>query len=109
MKVPGWYELVLLALASYRVWRLLAEDTVLDRPRAWVVGLSGWQAGQRTPVTYRESLAEFLTCSSCFGFWVSVVWFASFQLWEHGTIVASVPFAISALLIGCAVVMSDDE
>jgi len=108
MSIPNWYELLLLGLASYRTWRLLAEDVILDRPRAWVVGLSGWKAGQRTPGSYREGLAEFLTCPACAGFWCSLAWFASYQLWPHGTVVASVPFALSAVVIAVASVLSDD-
>ena len=107
MTVPNWYQLLLLGLAAYRVFRLLAEDVVLDRPRAWLVGLSGWTAGQRTPTSYREGLAEFLTCPACAGFYVSLGWFASFQLWPHGTVVVAVPFAISTVVIVFAALLSD--
>ena len=108
MSIPNWYETLLLGLAAYRVWRLLAEDVILDRPRAWVVGLSDWTAGQRTPASYREGLAEFITCPACAGFWCSLGWFGVFQLWEHGTVVAAVPFAISTIVIAAASVLSDD-
>lgn len=80
MSIPDWWETVLLALAAYRVWRLLAEDTILDRPRAWLVGLSGWTAGRPTPLSYRAWLAEFVTCPACFGFWVSLAWWLAFQI-----------------------------
>ena len=33
-QIPTWYGTILLSLAAYRVWRVLAEDTILDRPRA---------------------------------------------------------------------------
>jgi len=108
MSIPNWYETLLLALAAYRVWRILAEDTILDSPRSRLVGLSGWKAGQPTPLTYRAWLAEFVTCSSCFGFWISVVWWSAYQAWPHGTVVVAVPFAISTAVIAVASVLSDD-
>ena len=108
MSIPNWYESLLLALAAYRVWRLLAEDVILDRPRAWIVGLSDWTAGQRTPASYREGLAEFITCPACAGFYVSLAWWGAFQLWPHGTVVVAVPFAISTAVIAVASVLSDD-
>lgn len=107
MTIPDWWELTLLSLAAYRVFRLLSEDTILDWPRNYLVGLSGWQEGRPTPPGYRVRLAEFLLCSSCFGFWASVAWWLSYQLWEYGTIVAAVPFAISTVVIGVASLLDE--
>jgi len=46
MDVPSpWVALILLA-ASFRIWRLLADDEILERPRYWLVRLPrGWQEG----------------------------------------------------------------
>jgi len=107
MSIPNWFEFALLSLAAYRVFRLLSEDTVLDRPREYVVGLSGWTEGRPTPPGYRVRLAEFLLCSSCFGFWISVAWWLSYQLWEYGTVVAAVPFAISTVVIAVASLLNE--
>ena len=107
MSIPDWWEFLLLGLASYRTWRILAEDTVFDTPRAWAVGLSDWSEGQRTPSSYRAGLAEFLTCPACFGFWVSLLWWGAFQQWPHGTVVVAVPLAISAVVIAVASVLSE--
>ena len=107
MSIPNWWEFLLLSLAAYRTWRLLAEDTVLDTPRAWAVGLSDWTEGQRTPSSYRAGLAEFLTCPACFGFWISLFWWAAFQQWSHGTVVVAVPLAISAVVIAVASLSSE--
>ena len=109
MAVPDWWQFLLLGLASYRTWRLLAEDTVLDTPRAWVVGLSDWKEGQRTPSSYREKLAEFLTCPWCFGFWTAIGWWAAWQVFPHATLVLSVPFAISVVVGVLASLLPDDE
>lgn len=85
MNVPGWYALLLLALSAFRTWRLLAEDTILDRPRAALV----------RPLPKGE---EFILCPWCAGFWVSLAWWAAWQAWPHGTLVVAVPFAISAVV-----------
>ena len=108
MSIPNWWETLLLTLAAYRVFRLLAEDTILDNPRSWLVGLSGWKAGQPTPVSYRAWMAEFITCSACFGFYVSLFLWGAYQAWPHGTVVVAVPFAISTAVIALASVLSDD-
>ena len=108
MTIPNWYELLLLGLAAYRTWKLLAEDVILDRPRAWIVGLSDWTAGQRTPASYREGLAEFITCPWCFGAWNAIGWWGLWQAFPHFALVAAVPFAISVVVGSIASVLPDD-
>lgn len=83
--IPNWYALVLLALAAYRLWRLLALDTILDRPRHRLVRAE----------SKRE---EFLQCPFCFGAWITVGWWLAWVAWPHWTLVVAVPFAISALV-----------
>jgi len=95
--IPTPYELVLLALASYRVWRLLAEDDILDSPRMWLLRLPRkWKDGDSIPVEYREKWATFLTCPFCLGFYVSLGFYL-FWIWEpQWTLVAATVGAISA-------------
>lgn len=97
MSVPGPWEFLLLGLAVWRLWRLLAEDTILDGPRAWVLGVPGWKpAGHETPPPgYREKLATFLTCPWCAGFWLCVVAWAAWVVWPTATLFAAVPWALS--------------
>lgn len=52
--------LLVMTLAAFRVWRLIGEDTILDRPRDWVIERS-------------EKLSDFITCPWCAGFWISGV------------------------------------
>lgn len=93
MTVPNWFELIVLALAAYRTFRLIGEDTILDRPRAWLVRLHEYpDAG------YREGLALWLQCPWCAGFWNAIVWFGLWQIWPHATLVAGALFAISTLV-----------
>jgi hypothetical protein len=97
MSVPSLWITVLLAAASYRIWRLLAEDVILDRPRRWIVRLPlKWKEGMLIPDGYRYRLAEFINCPWCLGFWVSIAVWIAWQADEHLTTVIAVPLAISA-------------
>jgi len=96
--VPAVYELVLLALASYRLWRLLAEDDILDRPRRALLRLGSWQEGEDAPVGYRAKLGEFLACPWCAGWWIALAWWGAWLLEPDWTLVAAVPFVLSALV-----------
>lgn len=98
VNVPGPWETAVLALAAYRVWRLIADDTILDRPRAWVLGVPGWKpTGHETPPDgYREKLATLLTCPWCMGFHLAYGVFL-FWLWlPTPTLLICVPLAISS-------------
>lgn len=48
---------VLIGLASYRIWRLLAEDTILEPFRLW---LPDW-----------DWIGDWLYCPWCSGSWVA--------------------------------------
>lgn len=98
MSIPDWWTALLLALAAWRTFRLLSEDTILDRPRAWLLGYSGWKEGESLPPTLREGLSEFVTCPYCLGFWVSLGWWGAWQAWPHATVVVAVPLAVSAVV-----------
>jgi Protein of unknown function (DUF1360) len=101
--VPDWWAALLLAAAAFRVWRLLAYDSILDRPRAWVVG--SHVTGDRYLATSgreeirevkRPKFAEFVQCPWCFGFWIALAWWAAWLAAPHWTLVAAAPFALSA-------------
>ena len=90
----------MLALGSFRIWRLLSVDTILEWPRRKLVRLGpDWrEQGDPIPENYREYLAVFLECPWCLGFWIALVTWVFWQVWPHGTEVAMVPFALSAAL-----------
>lgn len=73
----------LLALAAYRSWQLLANDSILERPRSHLP----------------ESVREFLECPFCAGFWTAAAWWGAWEMWPHATVVVAVPFALSAALV----------
>ena len=77
--IPEPWAFALLALAAFRVWKLIAEDTLLDRP---LRRLREWEA---------------VTCPWCSGAWITVAWWAAWLLWPHGTLVAAVALAVDAL------------
>lgn len=108
MKAPDWYGMILLALAAYRVFRLLSEDTILDGPRNWVLKLGKWKEGQALPKGYRQRLADFLICPWCLGFWVTLAWWGAWQVWHGGTLVAAVPFALSTLVGAIAHALNEE-
>lgn len=98
--IPSPFEFVLIGLAVFRVWRLLAEDSVLDRPRAWLLGVPGWKpTGHETPPDgYRAELATFLTCPHCAGFWLSVAAWGLWLLTPWWALTLAVPLAFSAVV-----------
>ena len=93
MSVPSWYELLLFALAAYRLWRLLAWDEITEPARLWITRYS---QGPKKP--YRATLGTFIQCGFCLGFWVALAWWGAWQAWPHATLIAAAPFAISALV-----------
>lgn len=101
--VPNWWELLLLALAAWRTFRLLAEDDILDKPRRWVLNLDpDWNEGEEPNDAYRFKWGEFITCPYCAGFWITLAWWGAWLAWPHGTLIAAAPLAINTLVIGAA-------
>lgn len=99
MKVPDWYIFLLLALAAFRTWRLLAEDDITDPLRRYVTRLGEWEKeGDPVPKDYRLGLNNFITCPWCLGFWLALAWWGAWQIWPFGVEVAAVPMALSALV-----------
>ena len=99
MSIPSWYPLVLLALAAFRTWRLLALDVVLDRPRRYVTRTpQNWREGQPTPAGVHFGLAEFIECPWCLGFWVTLAWWGAWEAWPHTTEIVAAPFALTAIV-----------
>lgn len=100
MRVPEWWAAVLLALAAHRLFRLIALDTILDGPRAFILRAGSWRpdSGADPPRGFRAGVATFISCPWCAGFWISVVVWAAWQLWPHATLVVAAPLAISSVV-----------
>lgn len=91
--VPEPYELVLLALAAWRTWKLIGDDVILDRPRLWVLRKFGRHGSDR-----REYWTAFITCPYCAGFWISLLWWGAWLIEPYATLVAAGVWAISAIV-----------
>lgn len=101
MSVPDWWEAALLALAAWRIFQLLAFDTLLDQPRRYITRLGDkWEKeGDPIPGNYRIKLAAFVTCPYCAGFWITLLWWGAWQVWPHGALVAAGLLALHAGMI----------
>lgn len=82
----GAWPFLLLALAAWRTWYLLAYDSVFD--------------SVRDRVAHGHPLRrEFMECAYCFGFWVALVWAFAWSQWPEVTQWTALPLALSAALI----------
>lgn len=71
--IPSALQFLLLSLAAYRAWRLIAEDDITEGIRRWFCGLPrNWKGGD-FPKGYREKWALFINCPWCAGAWVSLI------------------------------------
>ncbi len=95
--IPNWYALSLLGLAAFRLWRLLAEDDILNRPRdrlsEWSL-LGHWDREGEPG----NPAMDFVMCPWCFGAWIAVGWWLTWIWQPHWTLVIAIPFALSALV-----------
>lgn len=111
MNIPNWYEIFLLAVAAWRVFQLIADDDILDRPRRYLLRLDpAWEKdGDPVGDDYRFKWGAFITCPYCAGFWIAVAWWGAWQIWPHATLVVAVPWVLSAGVVGLAKILSREE
>lgn len=106
--IPDPWEAILLGLAAWRSFHLLAFDDILDRPRMALVRLPrGWRNGQPLPAEYREGLRDFLSCPYCLGAWVALGWWIAWYIEPYWTLTVSVPFALAAGVVAASRYISD--
>ena len=104
----AWLDALILALAAWRVWHLLAEDLILEPARRYVTRLpEDWEEGDKIPSTYRHNLAEFINCPFCLGFWVALAWVIGYALFPDGSLWVAAPFALNAAAIGAGRLLTD--
>lgn len=104
--VPDPYALILLALAAFRTWRLLAWDTILRPYREWLIGRS--DEGTRPLIvgrTYRQTLDEYIHCPWCLGAWLCAAWWGAW-LWSDDVLIVAAVAAISALVGAASGILS---
>lgn len=125
MSHPAPYALVLLVLAAWRVYRLVAVDEITARIRGWATlpdddyeawsdvirdaefdGADPWQPdgfdldGTHYPRPWfssrRYHVAKFARCPWCMGWWISVVVWVAWLAAGDVTLYLATPFALSA-------------
>lgn len=109
MRVPDWWAALLLGGAIFRTFRLLARDTILDRPRAWLLRLPyDWEEGHVIPKEFREKWSIFILCPWCLGAWLTLAWWGCWQAWPHGTLVVAGLAWLSAF-VGMIAKLDEEE
>lgn len=124
--VPTWWQFTILALAAYRLTRLVGWDDLppIYRARAWLIGehwvplepgddspedwfdrppsLPGKQPGSEVegvrPAYDRPLLAHFVHCPFCVGFWIAVAVYLGWLGGGDTTLLAMTPFALAAVV-----------
>ena len=118
MKIPDWFQLVVLGLAAWRTFQLVAFDEILDRPRRWALRVgSEWQPGlnpqtkrpYEVPDDYRLKWGIWLTCPYCAGAWIAAIWWGAFELTPHWTMVFAILAALFCFPIAGHKLLSKEE
>lgn len=94
--MPQPWEAALLALAAYRVFRVIGFDSIADRPRDWALErLDGkWEL--------------FITCPFCAGFWITVGWWLAWLAAGDWALLAATPWALHAGWLAVALVVDPE-
>ena len=111
MNIPSWYEFVLLGLAAWSLFHLLAHDDILDTPRRKVLRLgTDWtKEGDPVPPNYRLKWALFLTCPYCAGMWIWAGWLVAWWIWPAGVLPIAVLMGGRGLVVGFQKLLIKDD
>jgi hypothetical protein len=85
--IPSLLEFVILALATYRICRLLIEDRILDAPRNWFF----------SKVSPSTQFGYLLTCYHCLSMYVGTFVFICYTIVPTVTIPVACVLALSAV------------
>lgn len=96
--IPTWWEFTIAALAVFRIWRLLADDEILEVPRRKLLRYVGWEEGDPLPDGYRVKWRDFLVCPYCAGFWIGLLAWIFWLFFPSLALVVATPFALSAVV-----------
>lgn len=124
-------EFTLLALAAFRVSRVIISDTIFDPVRDWLLtNFPGTDVKYddkdrhrvkggtleingsfyaKTPTVVGDRIAKLVGCYACTGFWVSLVFAVFFYVAETAALVVSVPLALSSVVWFLALVQERIE
>lgn len=102
--IPSPWIAVVLALGTYRIVRLIGWDDwpYAVRLRHWLGGRNERNKGEKVFAndergTYMHpTVAKFISCPWCVGFWLSVIVYLAWRFAPTETLYALAPFALSA-------------
>ena len=83
--VPEPYALVLLALALFRIIKLIGDDVILDRPRDWLADRLG------------HKFDYLISCPWCLGPYLGAPLWAAWIFWPEATLAAASFLALLSL------------
>lgn len=111
MNIPSAYQFILLGLASWSLFHLLAHDDILDKYRRRVLRLgSEWEKeGDEIPEEYRLKWAKFLTCPYCAGMWIWAGWLVAWWIWPAGVLPIAVLFGGRAMVVAAQKLLIKEE
>ncbi len=96
----GWFELILLGLATYRLANIIATERVTKPLRAPFVD-EVRKEGEIVERPKREGFLGatglILYCASCTGVWVAAFLLYAYFLWPYATTLFALIFALSAI------------
>ncbi len=103
--VPGGWAFLLLAMAAFRVTRLIGWDEITEPLRQRVLtkrtgGVMDSVRPRKVKFLRERSawLTKMMQCPWCLGWWVSLVWWGAWIVWPTGTLIAATPWALAALV-----------
>ena len=111
MKIPDWYALLLVGVAAWRTFQLLAYDDILDRPRRWALRMGDeWRKqGDPVPDDYRLKPGLFLVCPYCCGLWLSLGIYLLWIWFPTEILAVSTVCALNAAVIGLDKILGKGE
>jgi hypothetical protein len=77
LDLPAWLVLLLVVLATARVWRLLVVDGITEGFRIRLIA-----SVQDRPRRWRDAFHDALFCPFCVGFWILLMLLASALAWS---------------------------
>jgi hypothetical protein len=92
--MPDPFEALLLALAAWRVWHLIANDDLTEPLRDRYVK--------------NEAVLDFIECPYCLGAWLAGAWVVAFAIWPQGVIWAALVFAVASVPVIVNHMLSSD-
>ena len=93
---PTLVELLILAIAGYRLYRLAASDSITERPRAWITGWREVPGGVEQVHRRPQWIDDLVSCPYCLGAWISLGLVALWWWVQTPAIAFSLPWAVSA-------------